>query len=367
MIETALHATAVRPLTPLVDINLFVHNGAGTVAAAIGSVLAQSWANWRLTLIDDGSTDGSAAILEHAAGSDSRIQLKRNRCNTGAVGAFQRGLWIGDADFVMPKSADDLIAPDYIERLMGVLDAHPGAAMVHAGGLSFHGEGLLDFVYPESHRLHAIGNDPIARSVEVMRHYTSSPSFWGIYRRDAVDRLAPIAPRAGWDHVVLAELALYGEIRHVPEVLYWRRGTGRPVRDLARAATSEAARGVCLDTVIADPLWRTPCITTAYAHIENFCCARLPYADRCRLIDHACQVFSARWRPLMLREIAGVAEHVAGIGAGLADAPPAIRGVALTQVTRLIAACAILLPDIDLDRERRVIAALLREPVLCPA
>ena len=39
--------------------------------------------------------------------------------------SFQRAFWLGDADFVMPKSGDDMLAPDFIESLMGVLEAHP--------------------------------------------------------------------------------------------------------------------------------------------------------------------------------------------------------------------------------------------------
>jgi glycosyltransferase involved in cell wall biosynthesis len=179
---------------PTVDINLFVHNGAKTLAAAIDSVLAQSWSDWRLTLIDDGSTDETRAIVEAYAAAYPAICIKRNRCNTGAVGAFQRSLWIGNADYVMPKSADDLLAPDFIQRIMDLLAAHPDCAMAHAAGLTFRGRGEVDFIYPESHRLTAISNDPVERASEVMRRYTSSPSFWGIYRRDAVDRLAPIDP-----------------------------------------------------------------------------------------------------------------------------------------------------------------------------
>ncbi len=51
------------PALPTVDVNLFVYNGAATVGAAIESVLAQTWPALTLTLIDDGSTDGTAEVL----------------------------------------------------------------------------------------------------------------------------------------------------------------------------------------------------------------------------------------------------------------------------------------------------------------
>ena len=351
---------------PTVDINLFVHNGAKTLSAAIDSVLAQTWSDWRLTLLDDGSTDETWAIVEAYAAAYPAISVKQNRCNTGAVGAFQRGFWIGNADYVMPKSADDLIAPDFIERIIALLVAHPGCAMAHAAGLSFRGRGEVDFVYPESHRLAAIGDDPVQRAGEVMRRYTSSPSFWGIYRRDAVDRLAPIATRAGWDHVMLAELSLYGEIRHVPEVLYWRRGGGRPVRDLARAATVEAARGIALDTPVADPLWRLPCITTAYAHIENFSVARLSMDQRARLIADVQTCFGQRWYPLMQAELAVFRRHVRSATARFDEHGAAMRNFGGLQLMRMLTAVATVLPDADLRTERHQISELISQDELCP-
>ena len=78
----------------------------------------------RLTLIDDGSTDGTAELCP-AMRQAPRIRLKHNRCNGGAIANFQRAFWFGDADYVMPKSGDDMIAPDFIEALMGVLAQIP--------------------------------------------------------------------------------------------------------------------------------------------------------------------------------------------------------------------------------------------------
>ena len=152
----------------------------------------------------------------------------------------------------MPKTSDDLIAPNYVERLMDVLLEYPDCAMCHTGGLVFSGTHQIEYRYPPEHRLEAVGSDPLARACHVMQRYTSAPSFWGVYRREAVDQLSTIRYRAGFDHAVLAELALYGEIRHVPELLYWRRGGGKPVSQLARGATEQGNRGVPLDDILGN-------------------------------------------------------------------------------------------------------------------
>jgi hypothetical protein len=296
-----------------VDVNLFVYNGVATVGAAIESVLAQTWPSVTLTLIDDGSTDGTLDVLAGYVARHPLIRLKRNRCNGGAIANFQRAFWLGDADFVMPKSGDDMIAPDFIARMMEVLQAHPDVVMCHAAGLVFRGDNTVVGCYPPGHCLHAVDADPLARARHVMARYTSSPAFWGVYRRAAVDRLSPIRTRAGWDHVLLAELALCGEIRHVPQPLYLRRDGGKPVQHLARAATEQARMGLPLDDTLAEQRWRTPLITTAYAHLEMAAATRLGHADRVRLMADAQAVFRARWMPALVREAESLQAAVPGL------------------------------------------------------
>ncbi len=332
---------------PAVDVNLFVHNGEAAVGPVIESVLAQTWPALRLTLIDDGSTDGTAAILADYAAHVPTVGLRRLSCNGGAVGAFQRAFWAGDADFVMPKSGDDLIAPDFVEKTMEVLLAHPAAAMCHAAGLVFRGAARVQGVYPREHRLSAVGPDPLARAAAVMRTYTSAPSFWGVYRRSAVDRLAPIAYRAGWDHALLAELALYGEIRHVPELLYWRRDGGRPVAELARRATMAANRGVALDGPLAEQRWRTPLITTAYVHLETFAVARIDEASRARLMASVPGIFRARWLPLLMAEAIALRAALPALLAAIRNVAPDLTAWAASQLAQSLLATQAIVPEMD--------------------
>ncbi len=200
---------------PVVDVNLFTFNAAETIGPTIESVLSQTWPALTVTVIDNASTDATVEVVQRYQSSVPALRLHRARANGGLIVNCQRAFTLGDADFVLPKTADDLIAPGFVERAMEVLLAHPDTAMCHAGGLVFTGDGAVRHVYPAVHRLHAVGPDPAERARHVMARYTSAPSFWGVYRRAAVDRLARFPYRAGWDHAALAELALHGEIRHI--------------------------------------------------------------------------------------------------------------------------------------------------------
>jgi hypothetical protein len=330
---------------PAVDVNLLAFNAADTIGAAIESVLAQTWPALTLTVIDNGSTDATVAVVRTYQRHVPTLRLHRARANGGGVANCQRAFALGDADFVLPKTADDLIAPSFVERAMGVLLAHPECAMCHAAGLVFVGDGTVREVYPEGHRLHAVGPDPAERARHVMAHYTSAPSFWGVYRRSAVDLLACFRYRAGWDHAVLAELALYGEIRHIPETLYFRRDGGKPVERIGRASTEAAQRGLPVEEELTDLRWMTPLITTAFTHIETFAVARLPAADRQALMEDAARIFRARWMPSLRREAA----RFRAARAGLDDAAAASQGVRRHWLRRRIAetaeAIAAILPE----------------------
>jgi Glycosyl transferase family 2 len=333
---------------PAVNVNLFAFNAADTIGAAIESVLAQTWPEVTLTVIDNASTDDTVAVVRRYQASVPSLRLHRARANGGSVVNCQRAFLLGDADFVLPKTADDLIAPGFIEQAMGVLLAQPATAMCHAAGLVFVEGGTVRQVYPPEHRLHAIGPDPAERARHVMARYTSAPSFWGVYRRSAVDCLARFPYRAGWDHVALAELALYGEIRHISETLYFRRDGGKPVARIARACTESAQRGLDPDEEMADLRWMTPLITTAFAHVEIFAVARLPAATRSELMADAARIFRARWLPLMRREAEVFVASRPALTANAESARGVRRAWLRRRIAEMDAAIAAIVPEVAL-------------------
>ena len=89
-------------------------------------MLAQTWPALTLTMIDNASTDGTLDVVRSYRESVPSLRLYRARDNGGQVVNCQRAFTLGDADFVMPKTADDLIAPDFIEKIDGRAAGEPG-------------------------------------------------------------------------------------------------------------------------------------------------------------------------------------------------------------------------------------------------
>jgi hypothetical protein len=105
-----------------------VYNAARYVGAAVRSVLAQTFADFELLVIDDGSADASAEVVQSF--SDPRIRFVRNERNLGLTPTLNRGLSLARGAIVARQDADDVSEPDRLARQVAHLDAHPDTALV---------------------------------------------------------------------------------------------------------------------------------------------------------------------------------------------------------------------------------------------
>ncbi len=105
-----------------------VFNGVADLRAAIGSVLAQSFQDWELVVIDDGSTDGSAEVAE--ASGDARVRVVRNGENLGLVPTLNRGLEEARGEFVARCDADDLCATGRLAAQVAFARGNPAVPLI---------------------------------------------------------------------------------------------------------------------------------------------------------------------------------------------------------------------------------------------
>lgn len=114
---------------PTVSVVMPAYNAKRYITDAVESVLAQTFRDFELIIIDDGSTDGTEAILMQLAAKDSRIRLTR-RPNTGIVGALNDALARANGEFVARMDADDLSFPERFEKQLTFLREHPDCVCV---------------------------------------------------------------------------------------------------------------------------------------------------------------------------------------------------------------------------------------------
>jgi hypothetical protein len=103
------------PNTPagLVSVIVPAWNAAGTIDATLRSVRAQTYSSLEIVVVDDGSTDGTASVVEAHGADDPRILLIR-QTNLGVAAARNAGIAAAKGEFVAPVDADDLWQPDKI-------------------------------------------------------------------------------------------------------------------------------------------------------------------------------------------------------------------------------------------------------------
>jgi glycosyltransferase involved in cell wall biosynthesis len=98
-----------------VTVLMSVYNGEADLASAINSIKLQSYKDWDLLVVDDGSTDQTFALLSEAAAQDDRISVIRNDNNYGLAYSLNKGLKRARGELIARMDADDVSMPERLE------------------------------------------------------------------------------------------------------------------------------------------------------------------------------------------------------------------------------------------------------------
>lgn len=116
---------------PLLSVIIPLYNKAPYVRKAVESVVAQTFVDWELIVVDDCSTDGSADVVERI--TDPRIRTVQLDKNGGVGAARNRGVAESKAPYICFLDADDWWEPTFLEEMTGLIERHPGAGIYGTG------------------------------------------------------------------------------------------------------------------------------------------------------------------------------------------------------------------------------------------
>jgi glycosyltransferase involved in cell wall biosynthesis len=155
-----------------VSVLLPVYNCERYVAEAIDSILAQSFDDFELIIVNDGSTDRSDEIVRSF--TDSRIVYLENDQNEGLVRALNSGLSIASGVFIARMDADDISYPGRFEKQVSYLHAHPEIGVLGSAMQEINSEGraISSCRFPANHDLIAWSlcfRNPIVHPSVMMR------------------------------------------------------------------------------------------------------------------------------------------------------------------------------------------------------
>lgn len=132
---------------PLVDIAVITYNQQDLVEDCIESCLSQTMRDFRITIFDDASNDGTEAICRALATEDERIRYVRNEKNLGVVLNARKAFVETDAKYFHLMLGDDVIFPNHLAELVGGLEANPECTFAYGLAHRIVDEGLSNGMY----------------------------------------------------------------------------------------------------------------------------------------------------------------------------------------------------------------------------
>lgn len=112
-------------LQPTISVVMPVYNSEKYLNEAVESILGQTLPDFELITIDDGSTDGSSAILESFRQNDPRVIVHRHSQNQGVTAALNAGLALARGKYIARMDADDISLRERFEKQAAYLEKHP--------------------------------------------------------------------------------------------------------------------------------------------------------------------------------------------------------------------------------------------------
>jgi glycosyltransferase involved in cell wall biosynthesis len=205
---------------PLVSIGLPVFNGARFLGEALRALSNQSHANLEIIVSDNASTDATPEICASHAALDRRIRYSRLAENIGGIPNHNRVFSLATGKYFMWASHDDLVEDSYVAKCVECLEKDAGAVLAYAMTSTIDEAGQVKPLV-----ISHLADAPRAatRFSEFTALYSMLEAFYGVIRRDVLQKTMLHLLHPGGDRILLAELSLHGRFVQVQEHLFKRR------------------------------------------------------------------------------------------------------------------------------------------------
>ena len=216
--ESRLGETATD--RPTVSVGLPVYNGETYLRLLLDSVLAQTFGEFELIISDNASTDSTEAICREYAAADARVRYHRQPRNRGVTWNFRQVALLASGKYFLWTSHDDILAPNYVERCVEILDRDPNVVLCYSNsihldeaGNQFEPTQRLEFDQPSPHQR-------FRRLIGLSHNCTP---LYGLIRLNVLKKTSIQDDFADGDRCMLVELGLYGSYHRIQEPLFYHR------------------------------------------------------------------------------------------------------------------------------------------------
>ena len=225
--------------TPQVSVVMSVYNGADKLNASIESIMSQGGVDFEFIIVNDGSTDASASMLEGIAAKDARIRLL-HQVNRGLTKALIKGCALARGKYIARQDCGDRSLPERLCTQVGVMESRPGTALVSSGMrmVGPQGEPLYEVVQSEKDASEGL----FAQELEHLRgpaHHGST-----MFRRDLYERAGGYREQFYFaqDLDLWTRMAEHGQHVAIAEILYQAEFTIGSISSVQRTLQMECTK-----------------------------------------------------------------------------------------------------------------------------
>jgi glycosyltransferase involved in cell wall biosynthesis len=218
-----------KVIEPLVSVFIPVYNAEGYIEDAIDSVLNQTYQNFEIIVLNDGSTDQTQHILKELAKKDERIKIYKNEQNLGLTLTRNKGINLCKGEYIALLDADDLMVKQRIEKQIDFLKTNPDYDAVSSWMQIFDQYGLKQII----------------RYRETMNDYKSVSIFYSpishaaaLFKSSVIQKLGYRTPfKFAEDYDMWFRFLMHYKVAVIPEVLYlYRNHEAQTISDTNKKA-----------------------------------------------------------------------------------------------------------------------------------
>lgn len=184
--------------TPFVSVIVPAYNAAWCVGETLSSIAAQTYPNFEVIVVNDGSTDETLEVIRPYAEKDARFRVVSQE-NRGLTGARNRGIDESKGELIAPLDADDLWHPQFLQKMVDALMASaPETPFVYCYSLWIDDAGFVFPFYPPQ-------KPPRADFIGLLHNFSPGNGSCSLFRKSSLLRVG------GYDRTLLPRGARTGE------------------------------------------------------------------------------------------------------------------------------------------------------------
>jgi glycosyltransferase involved in cell wall biosynthesis len=232
-------------MKPELAVILTVYNGAETIARCLNSVVAQTFTNWECIVVNDGSTDATAAYLNNL--QDPRFRIV-HQPNTGIWKSRNKAIAMAQAPLIANIDADDAWHPKKLALQQAYMAQHPNCVLL--GTFTRILDHDFQFIYLEKKRT---DHDGLKQGLEHGNQFTNSSVVFRKAAFDAVGGYPGQLPSGFEDYLLFKKLADFGNVANYPEALVDYRVSYASVTLRQEAPAFTALKMACIKAATITP------------------------------------------------------------------------------------------------------------------